>query len=707
VDAKLMEAITSLQGGRPDQAEKLFREIVRRRPNDLDARRMIGFLCSQTGRHGEAVEHFDVTLRLDPKQPQIHYLRGISLLALDRLQDALDSFNGALAIDGPQADTYVNQGVALQKLQRLSEAIESYDRAIKLEPTYVLAHTNKAAALEEQGKLAEALASYDNSLRIQATADAWAGRGMVLQLMRRFDEGLVALKQAYALEPSRPYLQGEILHVKMQTGDWDNFAHDCELLLKNVDKGLTVTAPGYILSLPSSLERQQRAAEIYARDKFPAQPHPPSPHPPYVLSSPGLTGRSSNHRPGILDCQSKSDASDFDHLVSAEVGQARLRVKPGDDTGRVGEGRGAARSATKRKIAIGYFSCDFRYHPLSQLAAGLFEHHDRDDFTVFGFAYGGQRDDEYARRIALAMDRFIDVSSMSDQDVASLSRSLGIDIAVDLTGLQFNTRLGIFAHHAAPVQATYLGYPGTTGCSFFDYIIADEVVLPNEDARFFSERPFHVPVSFQVNDSLRAPVDEPRPRAAYGLPEQGFVYCCFNNGYKLTPDVFAIWMRLLRRVEGGVLWLLGDNTTFVRNLRRRAQESGVAPERLVFAERADLREYLSRQRCADLALDTFHYNGHTTTSDTLWAGLPVVTRKGTTFAGRVAASLLQAIGLPDLIANTTEEYEELAFRLATERELLDSIKQRLVRNRATSSLFDTAAFTKHLEAAYRTMVSGG
>jgi predicted O-linked N-acetylglucosamine transferase (SPINDLY family) len=302
------------------------------------------------------------------------------------------------------------------------------------------------------------------------------------------------------------------------------------------------------------------------------------------------------------------------------------------------------------------------------------------------------------------MDRFIDVSSMTDSDVASLSRSSGIDIAVDLTGQTFNSRLGIFAHHAAPVQVTYLGYPGTSGCSFFDYVIADEVVIPHEGARFFTERPFHVPVSFQVNDSRRAPVDEPRPRAAYGLPDPGFVCCCFNAGYKLTPDVFAIWMRLLRRVDHSVLWLLTNNATFVSNLRKRAQASGVDPERLVFAERADLREYLSRQRCADLALDTFYYNGHTTTSDALWAGVPVLTREGATFAGRVAASLLQAIGLPELIARTAEEYEELAFRLATDRDLLDSIKQRLARNRATGSLFDTAAFARHLEAAYRTML---
>jgi predicted O-linked N-acetylglucosamine transferase (SPINDLY family) len=571
----------------------------------------------------------------------------------------LDSFDAALAIDGLQADTYVNRGVALQRLERLSEAIASCDQAIALDPFYVLAHTNKAAALEDQGKHQEALASYDNSLKVQPTSDAWWGRSTVLQLMKRFDEALFALKQAYALEPSRPYLQGAILNLKMQVGDWDNFAQDCELVLKGVDKGLAVAMPGCTLLLPSNSEQQRRAAEIYTRDKFPAQPAPPP------------------HRPPPAE-----------------------EAKAGGEE----EREGAARAGAKPKTTIGYFSCDFHNHPLSQLTAGLFEHHDRDDFTVFGFAFGARRDDEYARRIARAMDRFIDISSMSDQNAASLSRSLGVDIAVDLTGLTFSTRLGIFAHRAAPVQATYMGYPATTGCSFIDYVIADEVVIPTEDARFFSEQPVHLPVSYYVHDSKRPPVEEPRSRSAYGLPEQAFVYCCFNNCAKLTPDVFAIWMRLLRRVHGSVLWLLADNASFVRNLRKRAQASGVDPERLVFAERAELREYLSRQRHADLALDTFYYNGHTTTSDALWAGVPVVTRKGATFAGRVAASLLQAIGLPDLITHTAEEYEELAVRLATERELLDSIKRRLVRNRSTSSLFDTAAFARNLEAAYRTMV---
>jgi protein O-GlcNAc transferase len=661
MNAKLMEAVAAFQAGRPEQAEKLFRDIARRRPNDVDALRMIGFLCNQSGRHAEAVAQFDAVLRLNRKQPQINYLRGMSLLALNRIAEALADFDRALAVDGPLPDTYANRGAALQKLQRLPEAIESYDRAIALDPAYVLAHTNKATALEEQGRLAEALACYDQSLRIHPTAEAWCGRATVLTLLRRFDEALFALKQAQRLEPSRPYLQGEIMNLKMQLADWDHFAADCEALFRNIDKGLPATAPGYILALPSTPAQQRRAAEIYARDKIP----PPQPA---LKATPTAGAPSPTDRGG--------------------------RDKPGHD----------ANVSAGAKITIGYFSCDFRNHPLSQLLAGMFEAHDRSAFTVIGFGYGGPSNDDYARRVAAGMDRFIEVSAKSDPDVAALSRSLGVDIAVDLTGLTFNARIGIFANRAAPVQAHYMGYPATTGCPFYDYVIADEVVIPPQDVPFFIERPCLVPVSYYVHDSKRPPVGEPRGRAAYGLPDDGFVFCCFNNGYKFTPDVFAIWMRLLQRIDGSVLWMLANNTTFVANLKKRAKAAGIDPERLVFAERAELREYLARQRCADLGLDTFHYNGHTTTSDALWAGVPVVTKKGATFAGRVAASLLEAIGLPDLITHTAEEYEDLACQLATDPARLAAVRQRLLANRATSTLFDTAAFTRNMEAAYRRMV---
>jgi predicted O-linked N-acetylglucosamine transferase (SPINDLY family) len=603
---------------------------------------MIGILCSVTGRHAEALEHFDRALRVNRNQPGILYNRGISQLALGRNSDALENFDRALKLGGADADAYVNRAIALRRLRRIGEAIESCDLALKLNPLSHIAHTNKANALADLDRLEEALASYDDSLRTAMSPDAWMGRGAVLRQLGRYDEALTALLKAQEVEPSHPYLQGEILNLKMQMAKWENFEHDCELLLRSVVEGIRSTHPAYLLSISSTPEQQKRAAETFARDKY--------------------------------------------------VG-ASVQFPP-------------ARPPSKRKIKIGYFSGDFRSHALSYLTAGLFEQHDRHEFEIIGFAYSGRLEDEYTRRIAASMDRFIDVSLMSDGEAASLSRSLGVDIAVDLTGLTLGGRLGIFAHRAAPAQATYLGYIGTLGCSFIDFIIADDIVIPNGDDKYFTERPVRVSVSFQVNDSRRAPVQEPRDRVDYGLPERGFVFCCFNNGYKLTPDAFALWMRLLRRVKDSVLWLVADSETFAGNLRRYAREQGVEADRLVFAERVGPEEYLARQRCADLALDTFYFNGGTTTSDALWTGLPVITRLGATFSGRVGASLLNAIGLPDLVTRTSEEYEELAFRLATETGLLTSVKQRLERNRATTSLFDTELFARRLEAAYRIMLRG-
>jgi predicted O-linked N-acetylglucosamine transferase (SPINDLY family) len=364
---------------------------------------------------------------------------------------------------------------------------------------------------------------------------------------------------------------------------------------------------------------------------------------------------------------------------------------------------GALGSITKRtknpKIRIGYFSADFKNHPVAFLIAHLFETHDRSRFETYAFSLIEAKD-EMRGRLIKAFDYFMNVEAQSDVQIAQLARSLNIDIAIDLTGFTHDSRTGIFSYRAAPIQVNYLGYPGTLGADYMDYIIADKTLIPSESHACYSEKIVYLPNSYQVNDRQRIISDKQFTRQELDLPEAGFVFCCFNNNYKILPATFASWMRILKNVEDSVLWLLQDNPWVAENLKREAMNHGVEASRLIFAGRMPPSEHMARHRQADLFLDTSPYNAHTTASDALWAGLPVLTLMGQSFASRVAASLLNAIGLPELITNTQEEYEALAIELALNPKKLAGIKLKLANNRLTTPLFDTPLFTKNLEAAY-------
>jgi predicted O-linked N-acetylglucosamine transferase (SPINDLY family) len=354
-------------------------------------------------------------------------------------------------------------------------------------------------------------------------------------------------------------------------------------------------------------------------------------------------------------------------------------------------------------MRIGYFSADFREHAVSHLLAGLIEHHDRSRFEVTGFAFGREGNDAMTARLAAAFDAFVDVRTRSDSDVALLARELEIDVAVDLMGYTQEARPNIFAHRAAPVQVGFLGYPGTMGAPCFDYLVADATLIPGAGRQHYAEAIAYLPHSYQPNDRTRRIADRTPGRDELGLAGAGFVFCCFNNGYKILPATFDRWMRILGRVDGSVLWLLEDNEPAKQNLRREALRRGIRADRLVFAPLMPMPEHLARHRAADLFLDTWPYNAHTTASDALWAGLPVLTFPGDAFASRVAASLLYAAGLPELVADTAERYESLAAELATDPGRLAEIRRRLARNRDSAPLFDIRRYATHIEAAFTAM----
>jgi predicted O-linked N-acetylglucosamine transferase (SPINDLY family) len=352
---------------------------------------------------------------------------------------------------------------------------------------------------------------------------------------------------------------------------------------------------------------------------------------------------------------------------------------------------------------VAYVSADFHAHATAVLMAGVFEHHDRAKFEPFAISFGRDDGSPLRGRLKQGVERFIDVRGQSDADIARLMRGLEIDIAVDLKGYTSEARPAVFSLRPAPVQVNYLGFPGTMGAPFMDYLVADPIVAPEAHKPFYSEQVVWLPDTYQANDRTRETSDAPLDRASAGLPPSGFVFCCFNNSYKIQPPVFDVWMRLLKGVEDSVLWLLADNATATSNLKREASARGIDAGRLVFAPRCPLPEHLARHRLADLFLDTLPYNAHTTASDALWMGLPLVTCGGTTFAGRVAASVLHAAGFPELVTESLQDYEALALRLARDPEALANLKSRLIAERATMKLFDAARFTRHLEAAYATM----
>ncbi len=356
-----------------------------------------------------------------------------------------------------------------------------------------------------------------------------------------------------------------------------------------------------------------------------------------------------------------------------------------------------------QRLRIGYFSADFHNHATAYLIAELFESHDRNQFEIFAFSFGPTTQDKMQTRLEKSFDHFFDLSKQGDHEIAAKARELEIDIAIDLKGYTQDSRPEIFALRPAPLQVNYLGFPGTMAAPYIDYIIGDRVVTPTAHFNMYSEKVAQLAHSYQVNDSQRQIAEQIPSRHQLGLPETGFVFCCFNNNFKITPDVFSLWMRLLSKVDSSVLWLFEGSHSVCHNLRLQAQKHAIDPERLIFAPRMELPEHLARHKQTDLFLDTFYYNAHTTASDALWAGLPVLTCLGNTFASRVAASLLKAIGLPELITHNHDEYEALALDLANHPEKISAIKHKLADNRLTQPLFNTALFRQQIESAYRQM----
>ena len=677
-DEDLKQALARHQAGDLVESERLLRCVVAAEPRHPVALHHLGVIALQQNRPAIAETWLAQAVEARGDDPNIQFHRALALRAIDRLDDAATCYERAVALAPGFADAHVNLGNLRRAQGRLDDARACYERALAAAPGHAGAHNNLGTVLRELGDATAAAAAHRRALEINPRhAGAHGNLGNALVALGRIDEALACFHQALALAPELPGAQlslasalrqandmeaavaalrrarvlapadaealSQLVHALQAVCDWDGLDALQADLVAAVEHG-RIAVPFTLLSLPSTAAQQQAAARVWMA-----------------------------------------------HAVAGAHPLARARTAAG--------ARGNA------PIRVGYLSSDYHEHPTSYLIAELLERHDRSRFSIHAYSTGPDDGGPSRHRVVAACNGFVDLVALSHEAAAQRIAADRIDILVDLNGCTAGARPRILAHRPAPLQVNYLGYPGTMGAGFMDYIVVDPVVAPPADQPWFDERLVHLPHSYQVNDSRR-PVAPTRPtRAEVGLPADGFVFCCFNSPYKLTPSYFAVWMRLLAACDGSMLWLLEGTPAGSARLRSAAAAAGVDPARLVFAPSVRFPSHLARQPLADLCLDTLPYGGHTTASDALWSGVPLVTCRGQTFPGRVGASLLTALDLPELITASLADYENLALALACDPARLTALRARLAQHRATKPLYDCTRFTRDLERAYAAMMA--
>jgi protein O-GlcNAc transferase len=740
--ADFQRAFEHHTAGRLAEAADLYRRIVAVAPGHADALHLLGSIEAQGGNPAEGVRLIGEALRIQPDAALMWSNHGNALSMLGRKQEAIESYERATALapdlvaaqyslcglliaegDATRALTAMDRALAatpgqhvlltgranaLSALRRLDDALAGYEAVIATAPRNIDALRGKGTVLAELGKPHEALAAFDRALALlPGHLDSVLGRAHAQVMTGAAAQALETLDRVIAVVPRDAmahYVRGHALLALLRTRDAaESFRQSAEIA-----PGMTLAVYNYADTL-RALGAYDEAMPVFER---------------VLEQDPDHTHAMSGLAACAMQCCDWTIQQWLAPLIEAKVRAGSRGVMPftfltlsSEQDLQLACSRtfiryGCPQSVTPLpakpprrgdKIRIGYLSSDFRRHAMAYQMAELFELHDRSRFEVVGFSGGADDGSPIRRRIEAAFDELHDVVGRPSEDVARCIHDCDIDVAIDLNGNTMHTLIGALAWRPARAQATYLGFPGSSGASFIDYVIADATVAPFEDQPFYTERIVHLPGCYQVSDRQRKAAGFVPSRAVAGLPAQGFVFCCFNSSYKISPEIFASWMRILAATPGSVLWLVRGNAAMVANLRRQAHTRGIDPDRLVFCGMVEPDEHLARHALADLYLDTLPYNSHGTGSFALWGGLPMLTVLGPTFCGRVAASLLQAAGLPELVTSSIAEYEAAAIALAGDRQRLAALRARLARSRETAPLFDTDLFRRHIEAAYTTM----
>jgi len=632
----LQQAINSFHQGNISQTKLLLNNVLKIQPKNFHALHIMAVTLGIENKHSEALNLLLRAVKINPSDSYVNFNLAKALSEIGNDLDSIKYHQAATRIAPKHSEAWLNFGKSLFQLNRYDEALANYDKAIQLKPDYAEARSNKGVTLHDLRRYDEALANYDKAIQLKPDyAEAWSNKGITLSELKQYEEAIAHYDKAIRFKPNNDWYLGDLLCAQMKICSWSDLTESLDIISKKLEMDEKVVSPFVLLSLTDDSMLHKKCSEIFAQDRYSFNP---------VLGS-------------------------------------------------------IPKYSKKHKIRIGYFSSDFRNHAVSILTAELFELHDKSKFEIIAFSFGIKDKSALHLRVSKAFNQFIDVNGMSDLDIAKLSRKMCIDIAVDLGGYTAGARTNIFSYRAAPIQVSYLGYLGTMGAEYIDYIFADNTIIPECLQKFYTEKITYLP-SYQVNDRKRHISEKKFTRAELSLPEKGFIFCCFNNNNKILPATFDGWMRILKAVDGSSLFLYAENEWVEQNLKKEAIAKGVDDARLVFSKFIPTDDYLARYQVCDLFLDTFPYNAGTTASDALWAELPILTLMGQSFASRMAASILNAICLPELITSSQEEYESLAIELALNPKKFTDLKLRLVNNRLTTPLFDTPLFTKNIEAAY-------
>ncbi len=733
-------AVALHQRGMLAEAERVYTAILQVRPDHFDALHLLGVLRQQQGNSVEAVRLIDAALKMKPQSVDALCNFGAVLNALKRHDEALAAFERALAIKSDLAEALNYRGNTLVQLNRLAEALATFDRTLAVKPNDIEALISRGNALVMLNRPEEALATFEKVLAIQPDCAVALGNcGLVLTQLKRYEEALERYRKALDTAPDRVSALISYGNALLLLGRADE-------ALATFDQALAI-AP----DLTEALKRRVAALQALGRhnealagcDRLLAI----TPHDSEMLFNRGFALANLGNLEAAMESYEKARA--FNHIAAIDMlaicrlaiaDWAEVEKLASEVSAHIASGNAAspllatafafdlpaqlkaARSHIRilvpampkpfahpkpmpaDRLRIAYLSTAFRHHPIAMAIANLFERHDRTRFEIIGISLRAGDQSAIRARMVGALDQFREVASDTDRNIAKLLNDLEVHIAIDLNGPTDGPRPGVLAHRPAPIQVSYLGWAGTTGAEFIDYILADATALPFDQQPFFTEKIVHLPDCYHANDATRRVSPDLPSRSDLGLPDQGVVFCCFNHSAKITAPIFDIWMRLLARLPGSVVWLSKINRLAQANLRREAAARGIDPDRLIIAPWIDsIEDHLARHRAADLFLDTVPYNAHSTASDALWAGLPVVTCTGHSFAGRVGASLLKAAGLPELVTASLEEYEALALKLATDPALLSTFRRKLEANRSGCPLFDNDRFCRGIEAAYATM----